>query len=176
MHVVFASASQNLSKLHQNIFLYRPLISIFQAWIKGNTACLITTRWVKCRTGLSTHLIKTFQIFLSSTESFVEYPKQRGHFSCYISKKSNVKYRDLQFFSNTNILQRSASWLKLVGRILCIFVNSIYSPSLNIYINICIYMYIYIYYIYIFIYTYIRNIHLHKYTYVINKFYGCIKP
>ena len=165
MHVVFASASQNLSKLHQNIFLYRPLISIFQAWIKGNTACLITTRWVKCRTGLSTHLIKTFQIFLSSTESFVEYPKHRGHFSCYISKKSNVKYRDLQFFSNTNNLQRSASWLKLVGRILCIFVSSIYSPSLNIYINICIYVYIYIYiyilYIYIYLYIHIYAIYIY---------------
>ena len=157
--------------MHQNIFLYRPLISIFQAWIKGNTACLITTRWVKCRTGLSTHLIKTFQIFLSSTESFVEYPKQRGHFSCYISKKSNVKYRDLQFFSDTNILQRSASWLKLVGRILCIFVSSIYSPSLNIYINICIYMYIYIYiyilYIYIYIYIYTQ--------YTFTQIYLCYK-
>ena len=155
MHVVFASASQNLSKLHQNILLYRPLISIFQAWIKDNTACLITTRWVKCRTGLSIHLIKTFQICLSSTESFVEYPKQRGHFSCYISKKSEVKCRYLQFFTNTNILLRSASWLKLVGRILCIFMSSIYSPSLNIYINICIYICIYILYIYIYIYIYI---------------------
>ena len=70
---------------------------------------------------LHTHTLnKSIKICLSSTESLVEHRKQRGEDILQVSSAkyltSNVEH--FSFFTNTITLLTTASWLKLVGKIL----------------------------------------------------------